>query len=386
MIIERQKPIDNLQAVRGIAVLLVIFFHLAVMDHLYGGGKLVHPIFYLGIAGVDIFFVISGFIMVYTTYAKFDDPGYVRTFAIRRITRIVPLYWLLSALVFFFSLFFPNMINKSFGFKVDVVASLFFLPSHILPLVPVGWTLNYEMYFYFVFALFILFVRRKWLGYALAVWCVAALVLGSNPPTAALAESAWWGQTFSPFVFEFSAGALIGLIFLSSVRGFGIIASLIALVWFAVALVALQYYRPGDEHDPMIRVMAYGPPSALLIYGVIMLELQQDFKLPGFLIRFGDASYSIYLTHTLVMHFIGKFFWSRIEGADRLVSCFFGALELAASILVGFVCYQLVELRFIRWGRKRLVGRPTVRLGIDYLTWRIRFRTGTKCYPNRTPP
>ena len=354
-----QKTIDNVQAVRGIAVIIVVFFHLAVMDRLYGGGKLVHPVFYLGTAGVDIFFVISGFIMVYTTYAKFDDPGYVRTFAIRRITRIVPLYWLLSALVFCFSLFYPNMINKSAGFKVDVVASFFFLPSHILPLVPVGWTLNYEMYFYFVFALFILFVPRKWLGYALAVWCISAFVLGPNPPAAALAESPWWGQTFSPFVFEFCAGALIGLMFFSGVRGLSITTSLIALVWFAVALVALQYYRPGEEHNPLIRVLAYGPPSALLIYGVTMLELQREFKLPGFLVRFGDASYSIYLTHTLVMHFIGKFLWSRLAGSDHLMyNFFFGALGLVASILVGFACYQLVELRFIRWGRKQpVVGR-----------------------------
>ena len=146
--------IQNIQALRGIAVLSVVFFHLLTIEQKYGGSKTILPdLLQFGMFGVDLFFVISGFVMVTVTRGKFQILKQASRFIYHRAARIYPTYWVYSILVLIVFLLQPSWVNNSQGNQANILASFLLFPSQTLPLVMVGWTLIHEIYFYLVFIL-----------------------------------------------------------------------------------------------------------------------------------------------------------------------------------------------------------------------------------------
>ena len=133
-----QNKIDSIQVLRFFAAFSVMMVHL--------------PVFEFGIWGVDIFFVISGFIMMYVT------ENNEKFFLLKRIFRIVPLYWILTLGVFALAIFVPDVLNNTTANIVHLIKSLFFIPfdkngTGHFPILFLGWTLNFEVIFYFLFSL-----------------------------------------------------------------------------------------------------------------------------------------------------------------------------------------------------------------------------------------
>ncbi len=168
--------LDGIQWGRALAALLVVVCH-----------AILHPLpelssfaLYLGDVGVTIFFIISGFIMVTTTgRAQFDPWLFMR----RRIIRIVPMYYLATLVVVFFTLFLPSLMKSTQFDLQHVLLSLLFVPTYtpstgaLLPFFKLGWTLNFEMFFYLVFAL-LSFVGLRARMYAILALFGALAVLG----------------------------------------------------------------------------------------------------------------------------------------------------------------------------------------------------------------
>ena len=135
------NKIQNIQALRGIAVLSVVFFHLLTIEQKYGGSRTILPdLFQFGLFGVDLFFVISGFVMVTVTRGKFQIPRQALRFIYHRVARIYPTYWVYSILVLIVFLLQPSWVNNSLGNQVDILSSFLLFPSRNLPLVMVGWS------------------------------------------------------------------------------------------------------------------------------------------------------------------------------------------------------------------------------------------------------
>jgi peptidoglycan/LPS O-acetylase OafA/YrhL len=152
------KNIDTIQALRGIAVILVIIFHLMTVEIKYGGIHTIIPnLFHFSMFGVDLFFVISGFIMVIISQGKFQNPKETISFLYNRISRIYPTYWFYTFLILGVYLVKPTWVNSAQGSQIDILNSILLFPSDTLPIVMVGWTLIHEIYFYIVFS-FILFL------------------------------------------------------------------------------------------------------------------------------------------------------------------------------------------------------------------------------------
>ena len=156
--------LSSIQVLRGVAASLVVFLHiLASLDAYYDSSILYDfpsLISFLE-SGVDIFFVISGFIMFAVTKNKFGQ-GYALNFIKRRIFRVVPLYWTLTLLYASLLIVFPSAFQNAVFDIYKLIQSLLFIPHHnvsgdIMPVVSVGWTLNYEMYFYLCFAIALVF-------------------------------------------------------------------------------------------------------------------------------------------------------------------------------------------------------------------------------------
>lgn len=341
-------PISRLysvQVLRGLAALSVVFSHLIVMEKKYSPDQISPESFIHGFAGVDLFFVISGFIMVYVTQNTIRGGKSVSEFLFARAGRIYPLYWVVTFALVFVWLYRPDMvfgsstepnILKSFLLWPDVSAETGNIAP---PLMNLGWTLIHEMSFYLVFA-FSLFLPRKFLPAFLAIWT-----------TVFLSGFLWGGADlknaaqifFHPLTAEFLLGAFAGLIFLRW-KGFGWPVALVS----SIVVLAIMVYTLGVDYTrPWTRVATIGVPATLLLFALVGLEKHRKIKFAKPLTLLGDWSYALYLTHILTLSLIGRLWagFSRDGIADNIIILI---AMIATSIVVAAVTYQLIERPLIK--------------------------------------
>ncbi|NJD05024.1 MAG: acyltransferase [Methylococcaceae bacterium] len=329
--------IQNIQALRGLAALLVLATHVMTIERKYShSGRLLPDWLEFGTSGVDLFFVISGFIMVHITRGWFQQPYAPLRFLSNRVTRIYPLYWCYSLLVLAVYLWRPQWVNASQGSEVDLVASFLLLPQEKLPLLAVGWSLVYEMYFYLVFA-GLLLLKERWLPLALLAWIgavtAAHFAAGSGQtPAPALVTS--------PYCLEFGLGCLVALRIGHGAALPGRLllpaALLVPLGWYA----AVHWFHAAPL--PYWRVAIYGLPYAFLTYALVSRELASSWTCPNWLVETGDASYSIYLSHSLLISAIGRL-WSAFDSDGLLDNGAMIAFMFTAAWLWGRISFGLLE-------------------------------------------
>ncbi|HEY9217739.1 MAG TPA: acyltransferase, partial [Phenylobacterium sp.] len=229
--------LPNIQGLRALAALMVAVGHLQVLF------AAVHPALAwvgLGRAGVDLFFVISGFIMVFTTEREPPSAG---RFALRRILRIVPLYWAVTLAVFALAALRPGLLDAGRADPVWLAKSLAFIPfdkgdGTMNPLVPVGWTLNYEMFFYALLALALIPPLGR-ARYILVAVVVAALAL----PGFFVSFGSDLLQFYTrPILIEFALGVGLGLAFARLPRARPVVGSLVLIA--ALAALAASGLAP----------------------------------------------------------------------------------------------------------------------------------------------
>jgi peptidoglycan/LPS O-acetylase OafA/YrhL len=351
------RKIVNIQALRGIAALIVLLPHLAQYDKRFGGALLPGRAYWeIGNAGVDLFFVISGFVMVATTMGRGGPAAGSGRFLLRRWARIFPLYWFFSLIVLVVYLRNPAMVNThGDGQKLTLWKSFLLYPQIPTPLVAQGWTLIHELYFYLVFAL-LLRIRQAWVAPALLIW--AALVAALSFPL--VLKSPELNILVNPLTIEFIAGCFVAMaIQRGHVRG-----GLLALLAGA-ALLVIGGTRLTDLTSPWQRLGFYGIPSALIVYGAVAVE-RAGKAAPGWLIATGDASYSLYLSQGLVLAALARWMWDKKHVATGPVLNLFVAGAIAAvAVAFSFACYRWVEAPMTALTRKWLDAKKRVRQGAD---------------------
>ncbi len=355
--IEPIRPHANyltIGALRGVAALLVVAFHawFTVQERFGGGGPgvLAH-----GTAGVDIFFVISGFVMVVSSQnlARQDDGW--RTFLWRRLIRIIPLYWLLTTAMLAIQALLPSMMHHAPADLGNIIASYLFIPSRdgageLRPVLAPGWTLTFEMMFYLLFT-FCLFMRVSIFKIATPIFVVLAGL-------ALLREDDWPGWTFmfSELPIEFLLGAAVGHF---AVRGkfIGTLPALIGLVVAAAAFIGLP---PGPIISNAqgvgavsLRLLTYGVPATIAVASLVALETPARALLPSFVLALGDASYSIYLGHGFVLAAMAAI---AIKMGGGHAGAFIAVSTVAAGI-GGLLLYFVIEVRMQKTLRRWLL-RP----------------------------
>ena len=330
--------IENVQAVRGTAILLVLSYHLFGVELKYFSGWRVLPDYlYGGVAGVDLFFVVSGFIMATVTRGCFRRPEGIASFVYSRFTRIYPLYWLYSLPLL--GLFFvrPDLVNPSQGSQVDIVASFLLVPQQRLPLLIVGWTLIHEVYFYAVVTV-LLFAPERYFAGLLLVW--AALVVGGHQ--LAVNPSAFVAYVTNPMTLEFIAGCLVAIVIGNGLglSGRAVLASGAVLLfggWAAYHYGSHQIFPWGWR-----RIALFGVPGVLIVSGAVAMEQSAAQLLPRALRSLGDASYSLYLSHVLVTSALGLA-WSRSGVQGRLYNSLALLVICCAGIAAGVVSHRFLE-------------------------------------------
>jgi exopolysaccharide production protein ExoZ len=313
----------SIQYLRAGASLAVVAYH--ALQWCDGG-------FDVGRAGVDVFFVISGVIMWRVTAGRPASPA---RFLWRRITRMAPIYWLMTLLVASIAPIWPAFLPEVRPGLRHLLLSLAFIP-HLdprglpFPTLPPGWTLDYEMIFYVIFAVALAFPVR--LRARIAVSMLTALVvIGFMFPQSAYFMGA------NPMLLQFAAGIGVGVLLErgrlpSRAWGFGLILAAL-LIWTLV--------QAGGLFTELWRPLLWGVPAVLTVTGALAIEVGGSGVAPRGLVHrgllsLGDASYAIYLVHLPATAVL-----AHTLGYDR--PWLFLPLALVISILAGLATRAWIE-------------------------------------------
>ena len=337
-----RHDVRTVQALRGLACLLVVLYHAA---DAWGAGqappRTADAIWPNGAAGVDLFFVISGFVMALTGAGFAGSAGAWR-FTLRRLRRLVPLYWLMTGvkLAILLAVARPAALPSLW----HSAASLLFIPSReaagaVRPVLGVGWTLQFEMLFYLLFALSLACRRPPW----------RVLLPGGAP----LAVAGFFRRPDWPaplalangLVLEFCLGLGVAAWCQSSLRP----VRWAACLFGAGLILLLTMPQPGA-----LRFAAWGLPATLMLAGAAAAEPWLGERLPRRLLAVGDASYAIYLVHPFVVPVLARgaahappwAAWPGLLGASVIV-----------SVAAGLALHRFVDQPLQHW----LAARPDLR-------------------------
>lgn len=369
--------LESVQCLRALAALCVFFFHLEYIEGemiaTFEGSEapMIGGLFLNGFAGVDLFFVISGFIIVYVTGRAPPGRHAFASFLFARAARIYPPWWLFASVMAIYFLL-------SYGAPWDVeelaeqgrspawhlFASFALLPQNDFPLLGVGWTLVHEMHFYLVFALLLILPYRARVA-GLFAWAAIVLAGGLAGLAGPFAKD-YVHLVFSPLTLEFLMGALAALLIVNGYRWRPGLVSIAGLLAFGLALVIHELDPPWTL--TWGRVVWFGMPSAVLIYGLVSLDLEGRFRAPPGMAALGDWSYALYLSHMIVLSALHRIYFA----AANIGEAYFGVPHWAANLLrvglpgradnVFLMVSGLIACIVFAWLTFRFFERPMLRL------------------------
>jgi exopolysaccharide production protein ExoZ len=345
------QQFDALQVLRALAAGLVVYQHAFANWAEKGIGQGAAPfIDHLGEFGVKLFFVISGFIIVHTASQVPQGWESAKTFWRRRIRRIVPLYWIVTTVYLAKNL----LVGQSYSLP-EVLGSYFFIPylnpqGLVQPILGLGWSLNFEMFFYMLFGA-LLILPRRWHGPA---------VMALMTALAAARAAGWLGDGSSPHALYHWADSIV-LYFVA-----GVAVSLLARWWrsgsrpmlrqdaaavvSSALVIGFAFWSQAATEEQVLAWM----PVACILPAVLCVAAHAQPCSRGWrwLVIAGDASYSTYLTHGLVMGPL-----ARLLGRLGLSIGYYGfaILSLVVCTLAGYLVW--------RWVEKPLQARKGPRIG-----------------------
>lgn len=340
-----KRTILPIQYLRGIAALMVVWFH--ARGQIPGVEELVGGTF--GASGVDLFFAISGFIMVVTTSGTTLSPW---EFLKRRFMRVAPPYWILTLLMVAVASAIPSLFRTLIVTPTTLVQSLLFIPhfsasfpNKVYPLLVPGWTLDMEMFFYSMFAISLFLQERQRLAtLAVTVVALAATGLFFGPFGSAVAKT-----YTSPLLLEFAAGAIIGRWWIGGKMRLPVAASLLLMIGGAVLMVV----REGDPPYRFTQVIA----ASFIVVGALNSRFHNwDNRV---LRELGDSSYSLYLSHVFTLGVL-RVGWTKILPVTSTLSgaVAFMIISLVVCAIVGVLMYHWLEVPLSRVLKRRASVSP----------------------------
>ena len=332
--------IQSLQVFRGLAALAVVAHHAALSTAAFVGA-LPAPLelwLNMGFLGVDFFFLLSGFIIMYAHMDDAHTPAALRRYGFKRLSRIYPAYLPVGMGIVLLYAAMPGMSAAGgSGRDYSLFSSLLLVPADRPPALSVAWTLVHELMFYGVFLLF--FVSRRWLFLGLLTWAVA-IALANFLYT----PSGWLRYPLSLLNLEFMLG--VGAAWLVRTHDLRGNSSSIAALGVASALVAL-WLMTHDKAPALRWLFAMG--LALMVIGFAAREQVVAVHWPALLLILGNASYSIYLIHNPLLSLT-----QRVAGHIGLT--WLGAMlcGVVLGVVVGWLYYLMVERPAQRFFRRSL--------------------------------
>jgi len=311
---------------RAIAALMVVISHSAIKGEQYSTDPLYW--FNVGGVGVDLFFIISGFIMCYTANNKKIN---VTTFIKLRLRRIIPIYWLLTTFALVIYVLFPEKVNSSGG-HTNILYSYLLFPSDDKFLIQNGWTLSFEFLFYFIFS-FCLLLGAKF-RFLVPVGIILSLVFLGRLISSDSAQILFITR---PLLLEFAFGIFAYYLYnkITSYSWFGLILIVFSVIW----LLWVNQLTGTSS-----RVLEFGIPALTFFIGMLSFESlfrkHSDNVILKVAKAIGDSSYSLYLFHTFSLVIFAILF-KKIGITEY--GYIFVLLLVISSIIAGHFCYLFLE-------------------------------------------
>lgn len=342
--------LTEIQLLRAFAVFLVALAHSSSQIN---APQLFRP--ELGHFGVDIFFIISGFIMVLTTEKK--KQGAI-SFFLDRLTRIVPVYWFYSFVLLAVSIIAPSALRGTEFSLGHLILSLGFIPhvnpatESFSPFLRLGWTLNMEMMFYCVFslAMFTHFQKRV----TIASTTLAVLVILGYGSTAINVDL--WGPIefwSSDLVLEFIMGMGLGILYVR--KRIPQIKMSVAAGIFIFGL-CLAYYFSDAAIESQFRGIFWGIPAAMIVLSVLITTRQEPVTLISRTFAgVGNASFTIYLSHIFFFSIL-RLIWQslKLPQGTLLAQISFQFLAIILAFTCGYLAYKIVEVPLTNAVRRQI--------------------------------
>jgi peptidoglycan/LPS O-acetylase OafA/YrhL len=308
----------SIEVIRFVAATAVVFAHI--------------PYINIGYFGVDLFFIISGFVMMLSTETN------KRKFFLKRLFRILPTYYFFTVGVFLVALFYPSLLNTTTADFSHLIKSLLFIPfdkngTGHYPLLFLGWTLNYEMYFYLIFALSLIlsFKNRSLIATGILTLFFILCKNYKELPLAAYGDL---------IVFEFVIGMIIYEAIIKRNK-FNVLFLIFGI------LIATFVNKDGISN----RLIIYGLPLALLCS--IAIIIFKDKKFSKIFLTLGGASYSLYLTHPYIIQFFLKI--TNLFSLGYIETAIISVVSIVAANIVAIIVYKYLEIPIQNYLRKKFI-------------------------------
>jgi len=338
----KHQKLNLLQVFRGLAAVMVILAHCDLIFNQNFQKDFFFKIFNFGGSGVDFFFVLSGFIILYIHKSDIGNTSKLKSFLIKRVTRIYPIYWVVLTLKLSASLFFAYDADTSQRNIIEIFKAYMLFPQsrEILSssFLGVSWTLSYEVFFYIIFCLLIGFKPK--LSFPIVfIWLLLTFThfigIFDLPK-----DSLMLNFIFDEHNLEFFLGCVAG--YIVSKHKIPQEMTLICLGAFLYTLGAINYYYNVVDISPVI---SFGIPSMLLVVGSTSLEMRKHVHVNDVLIYIGNASYSIYLMHGFAINNITKILWKVAPDITEniMILNIVGLIVAFISLLFGCAVYSYIE-------------------------------------------
>lgn len=364
--------LETIQALRGVAALLVVFYHFFACFNIHSAhnipevNKAVYPIahalFGKGFFGVDLFFVLSGFILFYSL-KSYD----IKRFILHRISRIYPVFFI--AFIVALVTLEPQLLHNGVG---TILQQLFFIPTGTHPplyshaIIIVLWTLNYEIYFYAIMALSLLFGKHWFkvinIYFAVTLILVPLYSFGLISLSSIGYNFTTLGMRFitNPILYEFCLGLWIAYIIYAKEIRFDKIYKVITPLGL-ITFLLLYLFLPDQAVKYGLTSIGAFAPFIVLFVAYRDLNLNSKFKLPRFASTLGDMSYSLYIWHTVVLEILYRQVYPHVPSvtAEHNVIYYRGdpgivffIFYMTITLFISYLSYQYIERYIIQKLRK----------------------------------
>ena len=327
---------------RALASVLVVLYHITSNNADKNQFSFLGGIFEFGGAGVDIFFVISGFIITYTNKLSIQNKKNASVFLERRFLRIYPIYWVIISGFLLVAYSMPQYYNMAFDYSISNVSGTYLLlPGHQM-VNGVSWTLSFELYFYLIFIL-VFFIRNKSFLWGLAgiyLLTIFTLPLFTDPATL----SAPIHLAFHPMIIEFFLGIVIALPVKKTPRNTAKYSMLTGIVLFITGayLYNMQVIVFPPSYAEFTRVLLFGLPSFFMMLGIVMLDLKNNPSVNKYVVLLGEASYTLYLIHLPIVAAVVKLTIMAGIKNSLMLHAIFIALTIIVC-MVSIITYLYIE-------------------------------------------
>ncbi|EGL3794257.1 acyltransferase [Salmonella enterica] len=368
---------NSLQALRGVAALLVVLFH--YRGFLNDGAKesptIWDKLFSPGIIGVDIFFIISGFIMVYTTCHYMREKASLVRFLLNRAIRIIPLYYICLVIAFLLegamsTFHYPDKVQNMLSALTFTLYKTSTSPLYIDEggTYNIRWTLNYEIYFYLVFALCLLVKHRvlALVTWGILVTSIIPVIAGYQPAINVQGypfSSPYFGFLTNPLLLEFIIGVIVGWLYIKIKENFtsrkiDLLSSISAIV---ILVFIIWGIYTGSVH-------ALDRKSSLVL-GLLVLSLTLAESvllafIPRFLTYVGNISFSLYLLHSAVGLAVVKRVGAVGDSTFKMMPSVL--LAVGISILVAHFTHKYIEINLTQKIKNKLKQKNIFKIPLPY--------------------